>query len=333
MEKEIIVNTQEELNSIKPDFDGTVYIEGGTGSNPLVLAARFDSAYLVARGSSYLVLSGSALLNQMRGSSQVGVMRESSQVGVMRESSQVREMRGSSQVGVMRESSQVGVMWESSQVGVMWESSQVRVMWESSQVGVMRVSSQVGVLRGSSQGGVMRESSQVELYGEAYVSAYSAKQIVCHGYNIVRLVGEKKDVANLVVNKDSSLIVIPKFKPTFNEYLKRYPVEVRGKVAVLYKAVHKVGGKYLSDRDRKFEYKIGEKMTHEIDKQKVNSCSVGLHVAIKSWARCFGISWGDMAILECEVPVNKIVVAQDCDGKVRTSELAVVREVPESEWL
>ena len=37
-------------------------------------------------------------------------------------------------------------------------------------------------------------------------------------------------------------------------------------------------------------------------------------------------------ILECQVPIDKIVVAKDCDGKVRTSELIVVRELDKSEY-
>jgi len=38
-----------------------------------------------------------------------------------------------------------------------------------------------------------------------------------------------------------------------------------------------------------------------------------------------------MAILECEVPIKDIVVSKNCDGKVRTSQLKVVRELPQEE--
>lgn len=40
----------------------------------------------------------------------------------------------------------------------------------------------------------------------------------------------------------------------------------------------------------------------------------------------------DMALLECEVPVKNIIVCKDTDGKVRTSKLKVLREVPKEEW-
>jgi hypothetical protein len=50
------------------------------------------------------------------------------------------------------------------------------------------------------------------------------------------------------------------------------------------------------------------------------------------WALNFGNSWNDMALLEVKVPIDKIVVSKDCDGKVRTSELTVLREVPVDEY-
>ncbi len=449
MSKEIIVRKQKDLDKIKPDFEGTIYIEGGTYEDPIVYERNFENAVVISKGEAFLNLSGDAQVREMRESSQVGVMRESSQVGVMRESSQVREMWESSQVGVMRESSQVGVMRESSQVRVMWESSQVgvmressqvrvmressqvremressqvgvmressqvremressqvgvmressqvgvmressqvrvmressqvremressqvgvmressqvgvmressqvRVMWESSQVGVMRESSQVREMRESSQVGVMRESSQVremressqvremressqvKLYGEAMVSAYSAKSIECHGYNVVRIMNGQKEYVTVKMNKDSHLIVIPAFKPTFEDYAKRYPIVVKGKNAILYKAVHKRDVRFYSDYDRSFMYEVGKKSECEVNKDKESSCSYGLHVADKNWALAFGRGWEDMALLECEVPKRSIVVANDCDGKVRTSELKVIREVPKEEW-
>jgi hypothetical protein len=283
----------------------------------------------------------SSQVKEMRGSSQVNVMRESSQVKEMRGSSQVKEMWGSSQVNVMwgssqvnvmRESSQVKEMRESSQVNVMRESSQVKEMRESSQVNVMRESSQVNVMRESSQVNVMWESSQVTLYGESMVSAYGTNKITCHGYNVVRT--SKKNKKNLILklSKDSHLILIPEFKPSFAEYVKRYPVEFKSKTtAILYKAVHKRDGKFLSNHTLPgggyLEYVPGEVIKHECDPSKEVSCTKGLHVSHLSWAKDFGRGWADLAILEVEVPVSKIVVGKDCDGKVRTSQLKVIKEI------
>ena len=42
----------------------------------------------------------------------------------------------------------------------------------------------------------------------------------------------------------------------------------------------------------------------------------------------FGRDFENLAILEVEVPINKIVVPENTTGKVRTSEIKVLREIP-----
>jgi hypothetical protein len=179
---------------------------------------------------------------------------------------------------------------------------------------------------------VLWGNSRATGLGEAYISAYSCKELILKGYNIVKINKSNRKDVNLIMYKTSHLIIIPDFKPTWPDYIKRFPVEIRGKNAILYKAVHKKDGKYFSDYDKNIEYKIDEVKTHEINKSQEQSCSTGLHIADKTWARCYGSDWSDMALLECEVPINKIVVAKDCDGKVRTSQLKVIREVPKEEY-
>ena len=280
--KELIIKTQKELDKIKQDFQGYIYIEGGTWDKPLILKTNFEEARVVARGDVYVVA------------------RENSHV----------EARESSHVEA-RESSHV-VAWESSHV-VAWGSSHVEAR-ESSHV-------------------VARGNSHHKLMGEATVSAFSAKEIVASGYNVVVVRKSDRNDIKIVVNRTSTLKIVPDFKPTFADFQKRFPVEVNGKTAILYKAVHKKETGYFSDYSPNFEYKIGEIMKHKNDTSKDNSCSFGLHVSEKSWAISFGLGWSDMALLECEVPISKIVVSKDCDGKVRTSELKVLREVSKEEWI
>ena len=189
----------------------------------------------------------------------------------------------------------------------------------------------------SAQIGHVYGSAQINLYGESVVHAYYAKKIVCHGYNTVIVHKSDKGKIGLIINKDSNLVILPdntlKTEPTFKEFYKMYGVKIKNeKTAILYKAVHKKDGIYFSDRENKFTYSIGEIKEHEIDKQNINSCSVGLHVSTKFWALRFGSSWDNMALLECEVPIKNIIVAKDTDGKVRTSKLKVVREVPKEEY-
>ena len=166
------------------------------------------------------------------------------------------------------------------------------------------------------------------------VSAYSAKSIECHGYNIVRILdGRKKDV-NVVINKESHIIVIPHIvKDNFKIYSKIYPVEIKNKTAIFYKAVHKnKDSEYYSDYSNSFTYKIGETKEEECADNKSGSCSRGIHIAHKSWAISFGSSWDNMALLECEVDIKDIVVCKDTDGKVRASKIKVIREIPKEEY-
>ena len=51
-----------------------------------------------------------------------------------------------------------------------------------------------------------------------------------------------------------------------------------------------------------------------------------LHIWIGRWI--MEKKWGNLAILEVETDINKIVLPKNSFGKVRTSEITVLREVP-----
>ena len=192
--------------------------------------------------------------------------------------------------------------------------------------------SAIVICRGSAQI-IMRESSQVhQMWGEAMVSCYGLQKIVCAGYNVVRTRNANRGDLTVVLNDTSHLIVIPDPDTTFEDYKRRYPVIVDGEYAKVYKAVHKVDGEYQSNHNSNFRYEIGKVFTEQCNPSLEESCAAGLHVSHLTWALEFGKSWNDMAILECKVPVDKILVSKDCDGKVRTSELEVVRELDKSEY-
>ena len=306
MAKEIIVKNKKQLDKIKKDFDGVIYLEGGTKSSPLILKIKYEYAQVIARGNAQIIMRGNSVVQYMW------------------ENSVVQDMRGNSVVQDMWENSVVQYMWENSVVQDMRGNSVVQYMWENSVVQYMWENSVVQDMRGNSVVQYMR--------GEAMVSAYGNNKIKASGYNIIRTVKSNRKNLIIVMNKKSHLIIVPDLKPTFVDFKKRFPVQIKGKNAILYKAVHKVNGRYFSDNTTNFEYKIGEIKKHKNNKSKENSCSFGLHIAEKRWALTYGKNWEDMALLECRVPTNKIVVAKDCDGKVRTSELRVLREVPKEEW-
>ena len=295
----IVVTTQSELDAIKLDFNGEIVITGGTVDNPIKLKEYYAD----------VILSGNAVVS-MYGKSQVKEMWGSSQVKEMWGSSQVKEMRGSSQVKEMRESSQVNVMLGSSQVNVMRESSQVKEMRGSSQV--------------------------KEMWGSSIVSKILGQKnkISCFGFNYL-FIERGVDVSGIKLNDTSQIILFDSFRtsPTIQFYLKNYPVKESDGILTIFKSVHKTkDGRYLSNHDRNFEYKIGEKKTHAVSKNIDDSCDVGIHGSHLQWAVNFGKSWDDMAILELEVPMDSVVVAKDCDGKIRTGVAEVIREVPIEEY-
>lgn len=55
---------------------------------------------------------------------------------------------------------------------------------------------------------------------------------------------------------------------------------------------------------------------------------MGLHIAPLKWALKYGARWDDLAILEVETNNADIVVPRESEGKVRTSRIKVLREVP-----
>ena len=328
-----------------------------------IVIMRENSQVNLMRGNSQVNLMwGNSQVKEMRGNSQVNLMWESSQVKEMWENSQVKEMWGDSQVKEMQEFSQVNLMWGNSQVKEMWENSQVNLMRGNSQVNLMRGNSQVNLMqensqvkemwgdsqvkemqefsqvkemRGNSQVNLMRENSQVkEMWGNSTTRCLSSNnKINCFGYNYV-FVLEGLDISNIILNETSQILKFNNFstKPDIKFYLKNYPIKKKdNNTLLMYKAVHKVGGSYQSDYNRGFCYSLGETKIHDIDDQNENSCSIGLHISDLLFAVNFGRGWSDLAILECEVPINKIIVSKDCNGKVRTSELKVVRELDKSE--
>ena len=171
------------------------------------------------------------------------------------------------------------------------------------------------------------------VYGNASILHCSGNaKIQTLGQNIISY-GKSQTNLTIDASPNTTIVILDEINSNFEGYKKFYPFEVIDNHAILYKSVHKTKeGKFVADKDKKFEYTIGETKTHDCNPSTEESCTYGLHVSHKMWALRFGSMWSDMALLEVKVPIDKIVVAKDCDGKVRTSELTVIREVPESEW-
>ncbi len=167
---------------------------------------------------------------------------------------------------------------------------------------------------------VARENSSVEAWGNSSVEAWGNCQIVKYS-----------DYTNLKVSGNARIVTLPK---TPEEYCDFYGVEIRDGKAILYKAVM---SNLCSFYDSSFKYTIGETKEIECDTSVEQDCSYGLHISHLHWALDFGQEhFGQMheefKIIECAVPIDKIIVPLNTTGKVRTSELTVLRELPPEEW-
>ena len=170
-------------------------------------------------------------------------------------------------------------------------------------------------------------SSQVRACGSSQVTAYDSSQVMAKANcQVLRL----SDKARIKVSGNARIVTPP---TTPQEYAEYYDLPISDGKITLYKAVTSDMGAFYDDGATR--YNVGETKTHDCDPSPLVKCGIGLHVAHKDWAIKFGFesAGGDsFKLLECSVPLDKLIVPKYGDGKVRCSELTVIREVPRSEW-
>ena len=115
---------------------------------------------------------------------------------------------------------------------------------------------------------------------------------------------------------------------TIEEFMTFHNIKHDKKTARFFKAVHRTDSGYAADYNPSFHYAIGETIKNDCDPNTDDDCSYGIHIAHRAWALDFGRGWSDLAIIEVETDIDKIVMPTLTDGKVRTSEIKVLREVP-----
>ena len=173
-----------------------------------------------------------------------------------------------------------------------------------------------------------RENSVIEARGNVGVRVFSADVTLTLMSNAVCWVLFKGTSKKIKKISKFATIMLPDLARNWKWYKNNYPVELIGKSsAILYKAVHKKDGKYFSEYDRSFFYEIGKSYKEKNAPRSRGSCSAGLHVSGKSWAKSFGMGWANRALLKCEVLIKDILVCDDCDGKVRVSKIKILEEV------
>ena len=293
----IKVYNQGDLDRVPDDFKGIIQICGGNRLNRIIVNRKWENSSVEAWENSSVEARGNSSVEAWENSSVVAW--ENSSV-VARENSSV----------VARENSSV----------VARENSSVEA-WGNSSV-VARENSSV----------VARENSSVEAWGNNSVVARENSSVVARENSSVDLFGysQARICSDRIKYKTNgnSRIILP-FED-IDDYINYFDIKDNGNTITLYKAVHKIGETaFVSDWMKGFGYNIGETVTQKnTDKNVYNDCGVGLHVSTLHWSLMFGRNFDDLAIIECEVPKDKTVVYKFTDGKIRTSELKVIREVP-----
>ena len=169
---------------------------------------------------------------------------------------------------------------------------------------------------------VARENSSVEARENSSVVARENSSVEA---NANAQVVDLLQGAKIKISGNARIVYMPK---NIFEFMDFYGIKHTKTKATFYKAVHKKDGIYKSHYDSSYYYEIGKIQKVMCDPTIKNACGQGLHIAHLDWALGFGEDWKDLSILEVETKISDIVMPTDTDGKVRTSELKILREVP-----
>ncbi len=308
---EITVKTQEELDVIPDDFKGRIYIDGGMPWARIYVNKKYYYR-VVARENSSVEAWENSSVEAWENSSVVA--RENSSVVAWGNSSVVA--RGNSSV----------VAWENSSVEA-WENSSVEarenssvVAWENSSV-VAWGNSSVEARENSSV--VARENSSVEAWENSSVEARGNSSVEATAN---AQIADMLQGANIRISGNARIVYMPK---NIFDFMDFYGIKRTKSKATFYKAVHKnSNGVYYSDYNSNYHYEISKIYKEECDSDTDKDWAKGLHIAHLDWALRFGSDWSNLSVLEVETKIDDIVMPKNTDGKVRTSKLKVLKEVP-----
>jgi len=337
------IKTQAQYDKIKSNFSGSIEIIGGSEYDRIKVNRNFENAEQSICEQAYADICGSSTVKNIYDSATVKNIYDSATVENIYGSATVEYICGSATVKNIYDSATVKNIYDSATVKNIYDSATVKNIYDSATVENIYGSATVENIYGSATVEYICDSATVKnIYDSAKLLLVSGlasvlmitgnASVTTAGFNIVRTYTDETKTS-LKLSKNTTLIKLDRSitqPTTFDGFKQMYPTVVKGTKTIMYKAVHKDGDKYFSDYDKSFTYEIGKKITGIVKGKE--SCNQGLHISYKWWAIRFGSGWDNMALLECEVAIKNIVVSSDTDGKVRTSELKVIREVPESEW-
>lgn len=179
-----------------------------------------------------------------------------------------------------------------------------------------------------------RGNSSVEALGNSTVMALRNSTVMALENSRVTAGGNAQvlDAArrgNIQTSGNARVVCNPS---TIQEWADYNGVEIKDGKIRLYKAVHGIDGKYVSDYDENFTYSIGKTVeSNGFDEDPKEDCGKGIHLFALPWAAWYGRTWDDLVLLELEVEASEIVVPLFDTVKVRAPRAKVIREVPLNE--
>ena len=165
----------------------------------------------------------------------------------------------------------------------------------------------------------LRDNASAELWDNARAGASGNAQII-----------DINRSSRASISGNARVVYLPQ---NLEEFISHYGVQSDDVKVTLYKAVHREKGRYYSDYDTKYEYRIGETAVPDngFDDDAHEKCGAGINMAPLHWCLDYGRKWSDLAILEMTALREDVVVPMNTDGKVRARKAKVIREVPLSE--
>jgi hypothetical protein len=310
--EEIIIKTQEDMDNMK-DGDYKYIIESG----------KFER-YTHSFSNAVVIISGNAIINYMYANATINYMRGNASITDMCGNATIIDMRGNASINYMYANASITDMYANASITYMYANASITDMCGNAIITYMHANASITNMYANASISDMRGNASItSMSGNASINDMRGNASIKSGRKYCFIRGySKKNIKNF----NGIFMKLPKTK-TKQWFLDNYPIEQKGKGIILYKAVHKINDEYVSDYNQNFKYEIGKTYKHKnVSKQK-GCCAEGLHLSHKYWAVKYGIYWNDYALLKCSTPLSKIVVCDDCDGKIRTSELTVLKEV------
>lgn len=163
-----------------------------------------------------------------------------------------------------------------------------------------------------------RENSSVVAWENSSVEGRGNTQVTDRLY--------ENTIGKINISGNARIVYMPK---NINDFIDFYGIKHTKTKAIFYKAVRKdKNGVYRADYNSDFTYEIGTFKKEKCNPDITQTCGYGINIAHLNWVLNFGKNWNDLAIIEVETKISDIVMPTDTDGKVRTSEIKVLREVP-----